>query len=353
MNAHGVIYFDAAFAIVAQDRFDSIYLRRGKRRRFLPAKKNFAQTVQGTWRVKNMKIAVTGATGFVGRELIEQLVEGGHQARCWFREDSNLKPLSHFTEPDVAWVPGELGRGSTARALVAGCDAVVHAGLWRPTGSFQSNEMDLVEYARVNILGTLQLIQAAIAAGVPRFVFVSTCAVHDHILDDRALDEAHPLWPNSHYGAHKAAIEKFVHSYGLGEGYPICALRPTGIYGVANPVSNSKWFRLVQDVASGKPVRVQRGGKEVHVADVAKAIQILLLADGVTGQSYSCYDRYISEFDVASIAKELSGSESEISGGQKRPQHEIDSSKIKSLGMQFGGDERLAETIQRLLAEGG
>ena len=45
---------------------------------------------------------------------------------------------------------------------------------------------------------------------VRRFVFIATCAVHDVILSDRPLDEAHPLWPKSHYGAHKAAIEKFV-----------------------------------------------------------------------------------------------------------------------------------------------
>jgi nucleoside-diphosphate-sugar epimerase len=298
-----------------------------------------------------MKIAVTGATGFVGRELVTQLVDAGHQTNCWIRKGSDLGPLSHLTEPDVTWIPGELADGESAETLVRGCDAVVHAGLWRSTMSFQSNAMDLVEYARVNLLGTLELIQAAIAANVQRFVFVSTCAVHDHILDDRPLDEAHPLWPNSHYGAHKAALEKFVHSYGLGEGFPICAIRPTGIYGVARPVSKSKWFDLIRNVASGKPVKVDRGGKEVHVADVAKAIQLLLSAEGIAGQAYSCYDRYISEFDVATIAKELSGSNGEIVGEQKKPKHEIDSSKIKALGMEFGGDQRLRETITQLLEE--
>ena len=171
-----------------------------------------------------MKIAITGATGFVGRELVAQLVESGHQTQCWFRENSDLSPLSRFAEPDVKWIPGALADGESAKPLVSGCDAVVHSGLWRSTMSFQSNSMDLVEYVRINVLGTLELIQAAIEANVQRFVFVSTCAVHDHILDDRPLDEAHPLWANSHYGAHKAAIEKFVHSYGLGEGFPICAI---------------------------------------------------------------------------------------------------------------------------------
>jgi nucleoside-diphosphate-sugar epimerase len=92
----------------------------------------------------------------------------------------------------------------------------------------------------INLTGSLQLFQAAFEAGVPRFVHISTCAVHDVILGDRPLDETHPLWPNSHYGAHKAALEAFVHSYGLGQGWPICALRPTGIYGLAQPPQDSR-----------------------------------------------------------------------------------------------------------------
>ena len=109
----------------------------------------------------------------------------------------------------------------------------------------------------VNLTGSLRLFQAAFEAGVPRFVFISTCAVHDVILDDRPLDETHPLWPTSHYGAHKAALEAFVHSYGLGQGWPICALRPTGIYGLAHPPQASRWFDLVGQVLRGERGRVR------------------------------------------------------------------------------------------------
>ena len=79
-----------------------------------------------------------------------------------------------------------------------------------------------------NVVGTLRLIEAARAADVPRFVYISSCAVHDRILDDRPLDEAHPLWASNHYGAHKAAVEKFVHSFGHGHGYAICRTSPHG-----------------------------------------------------------------------------------------------------------------------------
>src|SRR6185312_5563186 len=142
-------------------------------------------------------------------------------------------------------------------------------------------EGNLLEFVEKNVTGTLRLIEAARGAGVKRFIFISTCAVHDQILSDRPLDETHPLWPASHYGAHKAAIEAFVHSFGLGQGYPICALRPTGIYGLAHPAKASKWFDLIQSVARGQSVTVSRGGKEVHAADVARAVEILLTADGI------------------------------------------------------------------------
>lgn len=293
-----------------------------------------------------MKIAITGATGFIGVELVRQLLDAGHQLKCWHRACSDLSPLDGC---DVEWVEGELTDTNSARELISDCEAVVHSGLWRSGMSFQVIEADVVEYARINILGTLGLIEAAMAADVERFVFISTCAVHDHILDDRPLDETHPLWANSHYGAHKAAIEKFVHSYGLGSGLPICALRPTGVYGVKAKVEHSKFFNLIRDVVAGKNVEVSGGGKEVHVSDVAQAIQILLKAEGIAGQAYSCYDRYISEFDVATIAKQICGSPSQIVGKQKRPKNEIDSSKIKKLGMKFGGEALLHKTVEKLL----
>ena len=209
------------------------------------------------------------------------------------------------------------------------------------------SELDDVE---TNLLGTLELIRQARDARVGRFIFISSCAVHEVILDDRPLDETHPLWSLSHYGAHKAAIEKFVHSLGLGDGYPICALRPTGIYGVARPVQNSKWYDLVRQVAAGEPVESARGGKEVHAADVAKAVALLLIAQGIEGQAYNSYDMYIAEQHVAQIAKQITGSKSPIAEINKGPKNQIRTEKLRNLGMQFGGQPLLEKTVHELLA---
>ena len=295
-----------------------------------------------------MRVAITGATGFIGRYMVRQLIAEGHACRAWYRPESDRGGFGDAAAK-VEWLEGDLGDDAAAKRLIEGVDAVVHAALYHPGGGFRGGEGDLRAFNEKNLMGSLSLIEAARAAGVPRFVFVSTCAVHDKILEDRPLDETHPMWTASHYGAYKAAVEEFVYSYGLGHGYNICALRPTGVYGVAHPPTKSKWFDLVQAVARGQPVTCKRGGKEVHAADVAKATAILLTANGIAGQAYNCYDTYISEWDVAHLAKQFSGSKSAIGGHQTAPKNQIVNEKICRLGMQFGGRPRLEKTIEELV----
>lgn len=297
-----------------------------------------------------MRVAVTGTTGFLGRYIVNQLLSEGYKCRCWYRPGhSDQGGFYGNQEMEIDWIPGDLSDPGSIDTLVKGSDAVVHAALAREGAGFAGAEGDLPAYVEKNVLGTLRLIEAAIARNVPRFVYISSCAVHDVILDDRLLDEAHPCWPKSHYGAHKAAIEKFVHSFGFGRGYDICALRPTGIYGIARPVEQSKWFRLVQDVKAGKPINSAAGGKEVHAADVAKAVSILLAAPGIAGQCYNCYDMYISDEHVARIARRLTQSDSEISEQNKGPKHQIMTHKLRGLGMTFGGEQLLESTVAEML----
>jgi nucleoside-diphosphate-sugar epimerase len=297
-----------------------------------------------------MRIAVTGGTGFLGRYIVRRLAGAGHQLRLWHRATSDCGGLGDVQHA-LEWLPGQLGDADAVTRLLRGVDAVVHAAVdWSGPRNRQGEAAD--PYIHHNLVGSLQLFDAAFTAGVPRFVHISTCAVHELILDDRPLDEAHPLWPTSHYGAHKAALEKFVHSYGLGHGWPICALRPTGIYGVDHPASKSRWFDLVAQVKRGEPINSAKGGKEVHAADVAKAVELLLGADAkvIAGQAYNCYDRYVAEEEVARIAKELSGSGSTISKSNRGPKHQIVTEKIRSLGMTFGGETLLRQTIGELVA---
>ncbi len=266
-----------------------------------------------------MRIALTGATGFIGRYIVRQLAAAGHTIHAWTRPASDRSGLDDVAGR-IEWLVGELNDPRATRALVNGCDAVVHAALWRPGAGFRGAEGDIVEFTERNVIGSLRLIEVARQANVGRFVFVSTCAVHERILDDRPLDETHPTWALSHYGAHKAAIEQFVYSYGLGQGYPICALRPSGVYGVAHPPPESKWYSLIRSVVRGESVTCERGGKEV-----------------------------ISEWAVAQLAKQLAGSSVEIGGRATTAKNTIVTDKLQALGMTFGGRGLLEATLRELV----
>lgn len=298
-----------------------------------------------------MLVAVTGATGFLGRYIVSQLVEKGHRCRCWRRPQSDRSGFDH--EDQIEWVLGNLEAPDDFGKLCRGVDAVVHSALYRPAGAgFRAAAVEhLKAFIRANLLGSLSLMETARRHDVPRFVFISTCAVHEVILPDRPLDESHPLWPTTHYGAHKAAIEKFVHSFGLGGGWPVCALRPTGIYGVAHPANKSRWFDIVRRVTRGESYISDRGGKEVHAADVARAVGLLLEApsDKIAGQAFNCCDMYIAEKSVAQLACDISGAGVEIGGENHGPKNQIDTSKLKSLGMDFGGESLLRQTIENLV----
>src|SRR5205085_7199437 len=75
-----------------------------------------------------MRIAVTGATGFLGRYLVRRLAAAGHQLRCWHRPGSDRTGFDRETG-SIEWLAGQLGDADAARELVRGADALIHAAV--------------------------------------------------------------------------------------------------------------------------------------------------------------------------------------------------------------------------------
>lgn len=290
-----------------------------------------------------MLVGVTGATGFLGRALVHHLLASGHRVRAWYRLGSDRGGMPSA----VQWLPGHLGDRDACEALVRGVDAVVHAAVEWP-----ERDTSLLQSLRTNFLGSIQLIESARESGVGRFVYISSGAVHERILDDRPLDETHPAWPTDHYGAMKASVEAFVYSYGLGMRWPICALRPVRIYGVDRPPSQSVYWHLVAAVMRGEAIDAAGGGKMVHADDVARAIEILLHSpsERVAGQAFECCDSYVANQTVARIACELAGLNNPIVSYHATARHTIVTRKLLDLGMTFGGEALLRRTIMQLIA---
>ena len=89
--------------------------------------------------INPMQIAVTGATGFLGRYIVNHLLREGHTCRCWYRPTSDRGGFDHAGNR-LEWLPGELSDPKTVEPLMHGVDAVVHAALDRPGAGFRGAE---------------------------------------------------------------------------------------------------------------------------------------------------------------------------------------------------------------------
>ncbi len=163
-----------------------------------------------------------------------------------------------------------------------------------------------------NVLGSLRLLEAARQAEVGQFLFVSSVAVYDTILPGRPLDETHPTWPSSTYGAYKAAIEPHLIAYQRTYGMNTSSWRPAAIYGIDPKIERSQWHALIKSAREGAPVSTAHGGKITHVQDVADALSLAIGDESVAGQFYNLVDGYMYWQVAAEIAKELSGSNATI-----------------------------------------
>ena len=308
-----------------------------------------------------MKIALTGGTGFVGRNVADHLAAQGHHVTAWLRPGSDRSRLTMSVDD---MVPGALGDAEAAERLCSDADAVVHCGWHIPRksdsggsdarGSFMTRPEDVAEYYRVNVVGSVQLLEAARRSGVGRFVFVSTGAVHGKTVGEE-LDEQHPLWPTSIYGAAKAAVETAVHGFAWEEddnGLCVCTIRPTSVFGVDDPPEQSRFYDLIRRVARDDRVEVSGGGKTVHVDDVALSIAAAITADDhqVRGQTFNCTGGLITSRQVAETAAKILGRDVTIEGDEPTGGKVMRTDKLESIGIRMNVQRRLEQTVRELAA---
>ena len=253
-----------------------------------------------------MLVALTGASGFIGSNTARALHAAGHKVRALVRPTSRREHI----EPYVAeWREGDAADPQAMAGLVAGVDAVIHnsadwSALQRsPGANFEAN-----------VLGSLCLLEAAHQAEVRQFLFVSSVAVYHEILPsaDGRIDEGHPTWPRSLYGAYKAGVESHLKAYHAEYGMNTSAWRPAAVYGVDPDLRRSQWYNLVHTAREGGTVETPQGGKITHVQDVADALTLAVGDDSVAGQFYNLVDRYMYWQQAAEFAREITGSDAKI-----------------------------------------
>jgi nucleoside-diphosphate-sugar epimerase len=206
-----------------------------------------------------MRILVTGATGFIGRRLVERLTQAGHAVVAVVRPSSTALPSGAAS---LTTVRAELSDAPALRKACDGCDAVVH--LAAATGIADPD----VAFA-VNVKGTRTLLEASRDARAGRFIFISTIS---------ALREK--MGP---YGRTKQQAEAEVRASGV----PFVVLRPSLVYGDG---SVGLFANLARSMRSLPVVPVIGNGAieldPIHVDDVCAIIEQCATRDDVLGKSY-------------------------------------------------------------------
>ena len=199
-----------------------------------------------------MIIAITGGTGFVGQALID-LAE---------RRAVALRSLARRVPEDrrgMEWVRGDLADAAALAGLVEGAEAVIHiAG--------QVRARDPAEFEAANVAGTLNIVEAALAAGVKRFVFVSSLAAREPSL--------------SRYGASKLRAEKLVMASGL----DWTIVRPPAVYGPRD----GEMLDLFE-MATLRVIPMPKAGNAslIHVGDLARLLlAVLPSSEETTGRVF-------------------------------------------------------------------
>ncbi len=296
-----------------------------------------------------MKIAITGLSGFLGHYVAKKLFERDVHIKALVRRSSNTSHLKDYEEK-ITFVQGDLANKNSLRKFVQDTDIVIHTAYERDGAGFhEAANRNIKRFLDVNLSGSLELLDASKQNGVKQFIFISSCAVYGYIFPDIKLDEQHPLIPDSNYGAYKAAVEAFCHSYYMSKGINTTIFRPVGIYGIDPNLVHSDWYDLVKNIKDGVDVEVVGGGKVVHVADVAQAIDLAIDNKEASGKVYNLVDFYVDNLTIAKMASEICNSKSNVSGAPKQPINTIDNTQSKILGVRYAGTEGLRRYIQELI----
>lgn len=257
------------------------------------------------------RVLVTGGAGFVGANLVTELLERGHFVRAFDRAVSSLPPHERLEV-----LQGDICDTATVAAAVDGIDTIFHtAAIIDLMGGASATEEYRKRSFDVNVGGTKNLIHAGQAAGVKRFVYTASNSV---VMGGQTIvngDETMPYTErfNDLYTETKVAAEKFVLSQSGVDGLLTCSIRPSGIWGRGD---QTMFRKLFESVIAGH-VKVLVGNKDakldnsyVHnlVHGFILAAEHLVEGGSAPGQAYFINDgEPINMFDFSRPVVEACG----------------------------------------------
>jgi UDP-glucose 4-epimerase len=265
-----------------------------------------------------MRVLVTGGAGFIGSNIVQSLLALGHEPVVLDNISSGYR---ENLVQGVAFVEGDVRERDAVDEALEGCDAVLH--LAASVGNARSIADPQTDSA-INVLGTLNVLEAARAHGVDRVVFSSSAGIFGE-LKTLPIREDHAQDPDSPYGASKLAAEKMCLVYSkLYHMHNVC-LRYFNVYGPHQRFdAYGNVIPIFADrILKGIPMTVFGDGEQtrdfVNVADVAAANLAAAFTPGVSGVFNIGSGGRITINELARVMQEVSGVQVGVEYGPPRP----------------------------------
>lgn len=236
-----------------------------------------------------MKVLVTGGTGFTGKALVKRLLDDGYEVVSLDYQEG-LK-----TDEIRAWgakvVIGSVTDRNVVEECMEGVDIVQHLA-----AAFRELDVPDSYYDEVNVGGSKNVLEAAFAHKVRKFVYCSTCGVHGNV-DNPPGDETAPIQPADYYQRTKYEAEPLVNSY-CEKGMETVILRPAAIYGPGDP---ERFQMIFKRVSNGTFPMFGSGKTYYHPLYIDNLVDVLMLAmepgKGV-GEAYLIADEEYVEIET-------------------------------------------------------
>lgn len=247
-----------------------------------------------------MRVAVTGASGFIGSHLTRYLSERGFEVlRVDVRGVERPVDVASFEQVDRFFAEHRP-------------DAVVHLAA---IASIPECIRDPRRCFEVNVLGTLNVVEASVRHGVSRLIYASSANVYG-ARPRTPVTEEEPLRPRSPYDHTKVAAESVVMSYVSTKKLDAVVLRSWKVFGEGEP-ETSVTTRFIDSCLRGEPIPLHNGGRDVtdpyHVLNYCRAVELALRADGISGEVFNLgTGNRLSIRELAELIRRLTGSSSEL-----------------------------------------
>jgi NAD dependent epimerase/dehydratase len=252
------------------------------------------------------KVLVTGAGGFIGSHLVERLVNEGALVRAFVRYNSrgslgllHQSPESIRSKIEILF--GDLRDLAAVEGAVNGVSHVFHLGALIAIPYSYIHPIEVVE---TNVMGTLNILQAARSIGVEKVVHTSSSEVYGTALHI-PIEESHPLQGQSPYSASKIGADKIVESYYHAYNLPVVTLRPFNTYG---PRQSTRAIipSIITQALTGDTVRIGNLDARrdlTYVTDTVQGFLCIAQVEGIAGETFNLGTG--KEVSISELAQEI------------------------------------------------